>query len=110
MTTALVNWNRLADHPIECEFVGFRRQIAVVNHEGRERRVPRNCVQRLNGYYHDNRNKISESPGVANDFTVLTGTVQGRFGLATEAFTGDSFGEALEKAKKKGAVNVQRIL
>lgn len=112
MLKALVHWCRLSDQPKEMDFVGFSTsgKMAVVRDGQQERKVPRNCVQVSNGYYHDNPNRITESPGLNTEFTILSGEVAGRFGVATEVFSGDSFQEALEKAKKSGAVNVQRVL
>jgi hypothetical protein len=73
-------------------------------------RVPNTVVQTDNGFYHDRPHIVHDSPGIKQDYTVLIGKVVGRFGLSTEVFSGDSFSEALGKAKKSGAVGIERIL
>ena len=108
-TTATVNWNKLADQPVERAFVRFSAsgRLAVILDHGREKRVPRNCVQLGNGFYHDRSHVASESCGLPRDYTVVTGLMTGVFGIYRETFTGDTFTEAVEKAKKNGAFDVR---
>lgn len=109
MTTATINWVRVSDRPVHCvvEHRGLKTSTVYVG--DKRIKAPNNVVQLDNGYYHDRPHIVSESPGIEKDYTVLMGQVCGRFGLSNEVFTGDSFTEALGKAKKKGALDIQRV-
>lgn len=109
MTTATINWVRVSDCPVRCVVENRGKKTSTVYIGEKRIKAPNNVVQLDNGYYHDRSHIVSESPGIEKDYTILMGKVCGRFGLSNEVFTGDSFGEALEKAKKKGALDIRRI-